>query len=63
VKPKWATYKTEPRWYDKIRYDFTFGATDKSLKVKKEEIAAAYFAALRENIRRADAVRPKGQVH
>lgn len=51
-------YKTEPRWYDSIRYDFTFGATDKSLKVKREEIAAAYFAALRENIRRANPVDP-----
>lgn len=51
-------YKTEPRWYDSIRYDFTFGATDKSLKGKKEEIAAAYFAALRENIRRANGVDP-----
>lgn len=51
-------YKTEPRWYDSIRYDFTFGATDKRLKEKNEEIAAAYFAALRENIRRADDVEP-----
>ena len=51
-------YETEPRWYDSIRYDFTFGTTDKSLKVKKEEITAAYFAALRENIRRANDVNP-----
>ena len=51
-------YKTEPRWYDGIRYDFAFGAADKRLKEQKEEIAAAYFAALRENIRRADDVDP-----
>ena len=51
-------YKTEPRWYDRIRYDFSFAATDKRLKEQKEAIVAAYFAALRENIRRADDVDP-----
>ena len=51
-------FQTEPRWYDSIRYDFTFAASDKRLKVKKDEIVAAYFAAFQGNIRRANAADP-----
>ena len=61
VKARYADlppYKTEPRWYDSIRYDFTLGASDKSLATRKEEITSAYFAAYRENLRRADTVDP-----
>lgn len=61
VKARYADlppYETGPRWYDSIRYDFTLGASHKSLKARKEEITAAYFAAYRENIRRAQAVDP-----
>lgn len=57
VKERWADlppYKTEPRWYDGIRYDFSLGASDKSLKERKEEITAAYFAAYRANVGRAN---------
>lgn len=48
-------FQTEPRWYDGIRYDFAFAATDKRLKEKSEEIVAAYFAAFQGNISRANA--------
>ena len=61
VKARYAylpKYETGSRWYDSIRYDFTLGATDKSLKDLKEEITAAYFAAYRENAGRAPAVDP-----
>lgn len=53
-----SPFQTGPRWYDSIRYDFSFAARDRSLKVKKGTIMAAYFAAFRENIRRAPAVDP-----
>ena len=61
VKARYASlppYKTEPRWYDSIRYDFTLGATDKSLKTKKETIAADYLEAYLANIERAPACDP-----
>ncbi len=61
VKARYADlppYETGPRWYDAIRYDFTLGAVDKSLKDRKEEITAAYFAAWRGNVDRAPAVDP-----
>ena len=48
VKAKYADlplYSTEPHWYDSIRYDFTLGATGKSLKNMKETITADYMAA------------------
>ena len=38
-------YETVPRWYDSIRYDFTLGVVDRSLKEKKEMITAAYLDA------------------
>ena len=56
VKARYASlplYKTEPRWYDDIRYDFTLGATDRSLKDMKEAISAAYLKAYLSNAERA----------
>ena len=56
VKARYASlplYKTEPRWYDDIRYDFTLGATDRSLKDRKEAISAAYLKAYLANAERA----------
>ena len=53
-----SPFQTEPRWYDSIRYDFTFAASDKRLKGKKEEIVAAYFAVFLGNISRANAADP-----
>ena len=38
-------YETGPHWYDSIRYDFTLGATDKTLKDRKEAITAEYMKA------------------
>jgi hypothetical protein len=61
VKARYAhlpPYRTEPRWYDSIRYDFTLGATGRELKARKEEITAAYFAAYRANVGRAPAADP-----
>lgn len=61
VKERFAglpPYETGARWYDSIRYDFTLGATDKSLKTRKEEITAAYFAAYRANVGRAPSADP-----
>ena len=61
VKARYAhltPYKTEPRWYDDIRYDFTLGAADKRVRQLNGEIAAAYFAAYRENVGRAAAADP-----
>ena len=56
VKARYADlppHETGARWYDSIRYDFTLGAADKSLKARKEEIAAAYFDAYLANVGRA----------
>lgn len=61
VKARYADlspYKAEPRWYDSIRYDFTLGAAGKCLKLHKEEITSAYFAAYRANVGRADPADP-----
>lgn len=61
VKARYASlppYKTEPRWYDDIRYDFTLGATDRSLKKRKEEITADYLAAYLANADSAPACDP-----
>ena len=61
VKSSYASlppYKTEPRWYDDIRYDFTLGATDKSLKKTREEITADYLAAYLANAETAPACDP-----
>ncbi len=61
VKARYADlprYETGPRWYDGIRYDFTLGAADRSLKARREEITADYFAAYRENLGRAPACEP-----
>ena len=52
VKAKYADlppYKTDPHWYDSIRYDFTLGACDRSLKDKKEAITADYLGAYLKN--------------
>ena len=43
-------YSSGPHWYDSIRYDFTFGASDSSLKEKADKITADYFDAYLENI-------------
>ena len=51
-------YKTGPHWYDDIRYDFTLGATHKSLKEKKETITAEYLDAYLANAARAKSVDP-----
>ncbi|MBR3165947.1 MAG: hypothetical protein IKF16_07240 [Lachnospiraceae bacterium] len=51
-------YKTEPRWYDDIRYDFTLGVTDKRLKDRKKAITADYLKAYLANIRQAPACDP-----
>lgn len=56
VKARYAhlpAYETGRRWYDDIRYDFTLGATGKSLQAQKEEITAAYLAAYLANAARA----------
>ena len=61
VKARYASlppYKTEPRWYDDIRYDFTLGATDRSLKKTKEDITADYLAAYLANAESAPACDP-----
>ena len=61
VKAKYAylpKYETGSRWYDSIRYDFTLGATDKSLKTLKEEITAKYLAAYLDNAGRAPSADP-----
>lgn len=61
VKARYAdlpSFKTEPRWYDSIRYDFTLGASDKSLKTLKETITAEYWEAYREAAARADDADP-----
>lgn len=52
VKSKYAGIperKAEPRWYDGIRYDFSLGAADKSLKELKYTIANDYLAAYLKN--------------
>ena len=51
-------YETGPHWYDSIRYDFTLGASDRSLKTKNTEITKAYFDAYLENIARAPSCDP-----
>ena len=61
VKAKYADlplYSTEPHWYDSIRYDFTLGATDKSLNTRKEGITADYLAAYLKNAEHAPAADP-----
>ncbi len=61
VKAKYADlplYGTEPHWYDSIRYDFTLGVTDKSLKARKDEITADYLAAYLKNAEHAPAADP-----
>ena len=61
VKAKYAglpLYSTEPHWYDSIRYDFTLGASDKSLKDKKESITADYLAAYLKHASHAPAADP-----
>ena len=48
VKEKYKAlppYETGPHWYDSIRYDFTLGASDKSLKQKNADITKDYFDA------------------
>ena len=42
-------YKTDPRWYDSIRYDFSFGGTGRNLKEMRDEIILAYMDAYLEN--------------
>ena len=62
VKERYADfppYNTPERWYDSIRYDFTFGAVDKRLKTRKEEITAAYLAAYLRAAEHAPAADPK----
>lgn len=64
VKARYADlplYSTEPHWYDSIRYDFTLGATDKSLKARKEEITADYLAAYLKNAAHAPAADPEAK--
>ena len=51
-------YATGPHWYDAIRYDFTLGASDRSLKARNTEITKAYFDAYLENVARAPACDP-----
>ena len=61
VKAKYADlplYSTEPHWYDSIRYDFTLGATGKSLKNMKETITADYLAAYLKHASHAPAADP-----
>ena len=61
VKAKYADlplYGNEPHWYDSIRYDFTLGASDKSLKARKEEITADYLAAYLKHASHAPAADP-----
>lgn len=61
VKAKYADlplYSTEPRWYDSIRYDFTLGAVDKSLKTRKDEITMDYLTAWLRNAEHAPAADP-----
>ena len=61
VKSRYASlppYKTEPRWYDDIRYDFTLGATDRSLKKTKEDITLDYLSAYLANAESAPACDP-----
>ena len=38
-------YEPGPRWYDSIRYDFSFGAVDKSMKARQDEITGEYLKA------------------
>ena len=61
VKARYADlplYSTEPHWYDSIRYDFTLGATDKSLKNRKDEITSDYLEAYLKNASHAPAADP-----
>ncbi len=61
VRAKYADlplYGTEPHWYDSIRYDFTLGASDKSLKDKKESITADYLTAYLKHASHAPAADP-----
>ena len=61
VKDKYKAlppYETGPHWYDSIRYDFTLGASDKSLQEMNAEITKAYFDAYLENVARAPACDP-----
>ena len=49
VKARYASlppYKTEPRWYDDIRYDFTLGATDSCDPAIKKAKTKAYVDGL-----------------
>ena len=54
-------YSTEPHWYDSIRYDFTLGAVDKSLKTRKEEITLAYLTAYLHAAEHASAADPSAK--
>ena len=61
VKAKYADlppYGSGPHWYDSIRYDFTLGASDKSLKEKNGAITRDYFTAYLENVARAPEADP-----
>ena len=51
-------YKTGPRWYDGIRYDFSFGAAGRELKETEKQITKDYFDAYLENIAAAPACDP-----
>ncbi len=61
VKDRYKTlppYETGPHWYDSIRYDFTLGASDRSLKEKNAEITKAYLNAYLENAARSPVCDP-----
>lgn len=51
-------YETGSRWYDSIRYDFTLGATDKTLKDRKDSITAEYLKAYLSTSEHAPAADP-----